>query len=422
MLRILFISKILPIPPVIGGNQRTNLLMRALREVAEVDAIGLVRHDIPKDTWVDLEKAWGFLGVFPAPLHSDRAPWRHIRPLAPKLVQRLAHNLGRRTLDYRSDPVTVERVKAATAGRSYDLAVGRYLLPTLQSGVADGLKTILDIDDLDTQVYATRLNAPWETAASRWVIRRHLRQLERLLPSCLSRMQHLWLSNQTDLPLVQHHRNVSVLPNIPFAFADRVPSPQPHPESDGRTVMVVGSMNHGPNARGIDRLVTQVWPRVRQRCPNAVLRIVGSHTSDKQRRRWGAENGVEVAGFIPQLEEAYRKACFTVSPIYEGGGTKIKVIESLAYNRACVTTSHSLCGYEHILADGLAVRVADNDTEMADVIATLLTHPDEARRLAANGRQVVVEHFSFERFRSEVHQTIESTLNRYENSRLAGAS
>ena len=61
---------------------------------------------------------------------------------------------------------------------------------------------------------------------------------------------------------------------------------------------------------------------------------------------------VEVSGFVQDLPPVYERAAFTVAPIYWGGGTKIKVLESLAYGRTCVASA-TTCSHT-----GSASRVA----------------------------------------------------------------
>ena len=57
-----------------------------------------------------------------------------------------------------------------------------------------------------------------------------------------------------------------------------------------------------------------------------------------QRLRWEAIDGVQPVGYVDDLADEYRRCAFTVAPIFEGAGTKIKVLESLAFGRACLTT------------------------------------------------------------------------------------
>jgi glycosyltransferase involved in cell wall biosynthesis len=109
---------------------------------------------------------------------------------------------------------------------------------------------------------------------------------------------------------------------------------------------------------------------------------------------------------VPDLAEEYARAAFTVAPIYEGGGTKIKVLESLNRGRTVAMMRHSLRGYEHALVHGEDVWVADTDAELAEGCIRLLASPDLRDSLAAHGA-IQAQEFSFSRFSEIVKETIE---------------
>jgi glycosyltransferase involved in cell wall biosynthesis len=67
------------------------------------------------------------------------------------------------------------------------------------------------------------------------------------------------------------------------------------------------------------------------------------------RREWQAVGGVEVLGHVEDLAAVYAKSRAVVVPMYDGGGTKIKVLEALAHNRCVLLTRYAHRGYEHTL-------------------------------------------------------------------------
>src|SRR5690606_21015222 len=121
---------------------------------------------------------------------------------------------------------------------------------------------------------------------------------------------------------------------------------------DSQVILTVSAMRFRVNEEAVDRFVQKIWPRIRAAAPQARFRIVGSQMTEAHRARWGAHAGVEVIGFVERLADAYGACALTVAPIFEGGGTKIKVLESLLYGRTCVVAPHAQRGYEHVLRHG----------------------------------------------------------------------
>jgi glycosyltransferase involved in cell wall biosynthesis len=133
--------------------------------------------------------------------------------------------------------------------------------------------------------------------------------------------------------------------------------------------------------------------------------------SDEQRTKWCAYPGVVAKGYVENLETVYREAAFSVVPIFEGGGTKIKVLESLAYGRTCVVAEHSVRGHEHVLKDGDSISVAKDEAELAAHCIRLLSHPRACAQMAERGADVVAKSFSFDSFSRRVATDVEKVMH-----------
>lgn len=421
-LRIAYVSHSPPEFPIIGGRQRTNLLLRALRRVGTLELHLLCAPEALTDDELAATRATHgptvFCSVTPK---GTRWPFAPLRRLHPRLIDRLAHNTLSRAIDFRPDPLAsrslMERLRAGSgAGRGIGLVVGRYLSPAMRGGAGEarrfGVPSILDIDDVETTTYQSRLEGRGLPAWERAVLRRHIGQLERAVPAAQRAFDHAWVCSPSDLGLIDHP-SVSVLPNLPYAPPESPIQAQPVPEpgsAASRTAMVIASWNYTPNHRGLDRFLERVWPEVVRAVPGAILSVAGSKMSAEQRERWGRVPGVSIAGFLPTLGDGYRGCLFAVSPIYDGGGTKIKVIEALAHGRTCVCTAHSHRGYEATLPAGGAMPVADDDAAMARACVELFCAPARAAELGEVGRGLVEKHYSFGAFAAEVERSVERVL------------
>jgi glycosyltransferase involved in cell wall biosynthesis len=297
-------------------------------------------------------------------------------------------------------------VKRAFGQHRYDAVVGRTLRQTCKAGVFGRVPVVVDIDDLDSEPYRTRLSVPGLPRWKKVVLRKHLRGLERGLPEVIQRCTHLWLTNDLDIRLVKHP-SVSMLRNIPF----NTPFEPPRCV-DSQALVTVGHWGWRPNVDGVDHFLRACWPHIRRSCPAARYKLVGAGMSETLRRSWGRIDGVEIIGAVNDIAEAYAGSAFVVAPIYDGGGTNIKVLEALAYRRAVVCTRHAQRGYEHVLKDADALDVTDDDRELATACVTLLRDASRREAMAERGRALVLKHFSFDAFAGEVRQTMEQVLDK----------
>jgi glycosyltransferase involved in cell wall biosynthesis len=179
--------------------------------------------------------------------------------------------------------------------------------------------------------------------------------------------------------------------------------------SDGATVLFVGQLTYPPNLNGVERFLTRVWPRVLGNVPEARLRLVGS-APVRDRQRWEAHPHVEAPGFVDDLEAAYKDSTFSIAPLYTGGGSSIKVLESLAHGRTCVTTNFSLDTFRPHFDGRNDVLAASKDAEMADHCVNLLQDPKRRETLAMAGNKIVNSAFGYQQFRRAVRNQVEHVL------------
>ncbi|MFA6044165.1 MAG: glycosyltransferase [Phycisphaerales bacterium] len=398
-LKVLMVAGEWPEPTNAGGRQRTNLLWNALRSCAHTHL--LLQNpatDAPAGVAERL-KAAGNVHFSPLTRRGARGAWRLARPLSPRIVDRLAHNLGSRRVDYAPDPGVAPAFDELHARVKFDVVVSRYLLPLARCGALGKVRCIVDVDDLDTQVYQSRIEVSrgWRRA----MLQHHLNQLQEIVPGMLARCAHRWVITTEDLATIGAD-HTSILPNIPFNMPGGT-GPVPAGSQDA---MIVASWTHRINWLGVARFLKNSWPEVLRRAPKARLRLVGSGMSDALRQEWSRLPGVDVIGTVDDLSAEYARAAVCLVPLFEGGGSKIKVLEALAFGRPVVVTHHSLRGYNHVLREGESLLAASDDEGFAIAVAELLGDPVRAATLAETGQRLVRTHFSRDEFFSIVRRDL----------------
>jgi glycosyltransferase involved in cell wall biosynthesis len=112
----------------------------------------------------------------------------------------------------------------------------------------------------------------------------------------------------------------------------QAPAASPAP-SRGAVVLAVGSWWYGPNRHGMRHFLEHEWPRVRAAAPTARLRIVGSGGDALVPE---VPDGVEIAGFVDDLDAVYDDAAVVLAPARSGGGSQLKLVGALAHGRVVV--------------------------------------------------------------------------------------
>jgi glycosyltransferase involved in cell wall biosynthesis len=403
--RILLVSPSPPHPLENGTNQRTFLLWKALSEIAPVDIVlcdDAVNHSV---TRASIPKSFNYLGRFPWRSKGDWIYRLLGRTKPHPKAEKILRVVLPRGWDYETDPKVGRDVKDILHRQPYFLAVGRYLKPIVKTGLVGQLPCLLDVDDVDFHIFSQRSkenNRPWW---ERSLYSAQSSQIREAFGKWLPQFQGLWVTKTEDTryPVT---RQATVLPNIPFnAPADEIrPAQGPVP-----VLLTVAFYSYKPNRDGVGKFLSEVWPKIRAACPTAEYWLAGKHDAATG-RRWAAIPGVKVLGFVKDLAPLYEKCWFTVCPLWTGAGTNIKVLESLAFSRTCVSTVLGHRGYEHALPVGESMLVADDPEGLGENCIQLIKDPAKRQALSWRGREIVQREYSYQKFASIVQEGVERVL------------
>jgi polysaccharide biosynthesis protein PslH len=111
------------------------------------------------------------------------------------------------------------------------------------------------------------------------------------------------------------------------------------------TALFFGHFGYDANRRGLERFVAEGWPEVRVRRPRARLAVAGGGLEPALRVRLEATPGVNALGLVEDLPGVLAGVRAVVVPIWEGGGTRLKVLEALAAARPVVSTPLGASGW-----------------------------------------------------------------------------
>jgi len=157
------------------------------------------------------------------------------------------------------------------------------------------------------------------------------------------------------------------------------------------TLLFFGEMGYYPNTDAMLFFATQVLPLVRRANPSARLVIVGPSAPPAVRAL--ASDSVEVVGAVTDVRPYLATAHAVVVPLRVGGGTRLKILESLAMGKPVVTTS--------LGAEGLAVAherellVADGPAALANAVSRVLDDDALGERLAVAGRCLIEREYDW---------------------------
>ncbi len=167
----------------------------------------------------------------------------------------------------------------------------------------------------------------------------------------------------------------------------------PVPAATEPVAAFVGLLGWTPNAEAAQWLVRDVWPLVASRLSPVELLLVGRDPTPEVCAL--AQRGVTVTGTVPSVRPYLERARVAVAPLRSGGGSRLKILEALAFGRPVVSTTIGVEGLEDLVHQG--VTVADKASDFADAVVELLADPARAEHQGNIGRDAVAARYTWTR-------------------------
>ena len=393
-MEILFLTGNLPYPPTDGWKIRVFSLIRHLSRRHRVSLVSFMRT-------TENPSAVETLRTYCADLRVIRrdprySPWK----LFLGLVGQTAFPL----LNYR-DRQMMDLLREVLQKRAFDI-VQVESLAMAQYCSAVPFPTVLDLHNIESLLikrYAQQETNLLKRGYAE-VMWRKVAAYER--ESC-KRFTRCLTCSEEDQRLVQAYAGAECVNVIPNGVDLQAYSPDGAPTKPSNRLVFVGRMDYHANVDGVQWFCREILPHIRRQKPDVVFQIVGGYPTNEVKRLARAGE-IEVTGFVEDVRPYLKEATVVVVPLRIGGGTRLKILESLAMGKAVVSTT---LGAEGIAAvDGRELLLADRPTQFADRVIDVLESPAVRKTLHDAGRKLVEARYSWASIGNRLEQVYESCL------------
>ena len=176
---------------------------------------------------------------------------------------------------------------------------------------------------------------------------------------------------------------------------------QPEPDSSHEQqidVVFVGYFRHTPNLEAAEFLLKEIAPYF----PGIAFVIAGSHFPDTIQK---TENAV-FPGYVPDTRHLFHPPnTIFVAPLFSGTGQRVKLLEAFAMGAAVITTSLGAGGFP--IVHGEQAMIADTPEEFRTAVAALISSSDLRARLGRRARQMILDHFTWDRIGGQLLTVVE---------------
>jgi polysaccharide biosynthesis protein PslH len=196
---------------------------------------------------------------------------------------------------------------------------------------------------------------------------------------------------------------VEVVPNGVDCRRNRPGLAQPQPLA----LVYNGALTYSANYDAMRWFLAAIYPRIRAQLPEVSLTITGA-THGVDLGGLALDESVRLTGFVEDVRLPVAEASVCVTPIRQGGGTRLKILEAMALGTPVVATRKAAEGLA--VVDGEHLLLADDPQRFADQTVTMLRDAALRARLAANARRLVESRYDWEQIGRRFVELVKTTV------------
>ncbi len=383
--RVLLFMPYIPYPVDRGTYQRVYHLFVELAKAFEVDLVCL--QEDPSRTMEPFESMTRRRLAIP----FENAPWQKLFP------DRLLNPLPTTVQHWQVEGVS-EALGEFVEGQDYErvIFIDLVLWPYIRELFPDHPCRIMDRSRVDWLFQSEELNTLQLSFRERVLRKENLRKIAKLEREAYAALDGMVVCGWDDRDFLEAKlgdaSKVFVLANgynASFFDADEFP----REKSEQPTILFCGALDYSPNVDAIDWFADEIWPKIHQAQPEVIWRIIGK-SPDARSERWAAIEGVELIGEVPDVRPYYQSSWAQVVPLRIGGGTRLKIVESLGMRCPVVSTTLGAQGLD--LTHDESILLADTPKAIADEVCRLLRDTGLQERLETKGLETVKAHYLWE--------------------------
>lgn len=174
------------------------------------------------------------------------------------------------------------------------------------------------------------------------------------------------------------------------------------------TVVFTGSFGYLPNQEAVTFFVSEILPLIRKEVAGCRFVFAGSQANQMRHVIPPGCDHIDIYNSPADIRPFFEQAWVYVVPLRAGGGTRLKVMEAMAMERAIVSTTLGAEGIPCV--NGKHLILADNPKDFAANVVSLLQNGDARSALESRAAAWVREGYSWKQICDRVKDSIDELV------------
>lgn len=400
-MHILWIKTELLHPVDKGGKIRTYNMLKELKRQHRITYLTL---DDGAATAADRESAFEYCNELVCVQHQPRE--KFTAGFYAELLFNLASSLPYAIKKYESAHMRAEIVERAKAG-NVDLIVCDFLAPAASVPFEVDCPTLLFQHNVEAMIWKRHYEVQSNLIKKSYLFWQWLKMRAFERKMC-RRFDSVVAVSSEDREQIQNESGVESVFDVPTGVDTKFFRPIGSEQAEAHNIVFTGSMDWLPNEDAITYFTGQIMPLIRQTIPDVTLTVVGRNPYPSLQELAKRDRSIIVTGRVDDVRPYMERAAAYVVPLRIGGGTRLKIYEAMAMEKAIVSTTIGAEGLP--LKDGTELLLADTADLFAKAVVKVLNDKPLAQALGARAAAIVREQFGWEKVAERFGTICEYTL------------
>ncbi|MEP6780787.1 MAG: glycosyltransferase [Gemmatimonadaceae bacterium] len=407
-MRILWLKTELLHPVDKGGRIRTYNMLKELCRDHHVTYLTLDDGNAATDA-VELSREYCHELVRVPFATAPKRSFRFFAELAANAVSSLPYAVAK----YKSS--AMERAIVDAVKKGYDIIVCDFLFPSLNVPQGLGIPTVLFQHNVEAVIWERHMQMAGSFVKQQYM-RDQWKRMQRHESAECRRFDHVVAVSADDATAFKRDYGVISFSSVSTGVDTSFFRPSGDVPRKRNNLVFTGSMDWLPNEDAIEWFVQSVLPLVQRDIPDVSLTVVGRSPSPKIAALHNGHS-IEVTGSVPDVRPYIERAEVFVVPIRIGGGTRLKIYEAMAMERAVVSTPIGAEGLP--VEDGLHALLRTDPEAMAQAITSLIQNQQQCEAIALAGAELVRQRFGWDGVARQFSETCQAVIDQRSGTKHA---
>ena len=275
---------------------------------------------------------------------------------------------------------------------SFDLLVCDFLAPAANVPGSLSIPAVLFQHNVEAMIWKRHYEVQSNTVKKAYLYGQW-RKIWRFEKEMCRRFDRVIAVSADDREQMKNEYGAGAVFDVPTGVDTEFFRPSGKIQPSAHNLVFTGSMDWLPNDDAIRYFVREIMPLIKKRVPDVTLTVVGRNPAPALVDLSKDDSSLIITGRVDDVRPYIESAAAYVVPLRIGGGTRLKIFEAMAMEKAVVSTTIGAEGLP--LSDGVELLLADEPAAFAEAVVRVLTDSAYASDLGQRAAAIVRQNFGW---------------------------